>query len=53
MGFQIPVAYPGTLDFEFQMSNPDLRKAFNENLLEYTDGMHTRGLPIFKTKVPP
>ena len=52
VGFQIPVAYPGTLDFEFQMSNPDLRKAFNENLLEYTDGMHTRGLPIFKTKVP-
>ena len=52
VGFQIPVAYPGTLDFEYQMSKPDLKKDFNENLLEYADGMHTRGLPIFKTKVP-
>ena len=52
VGFQIPVPYPGTLDFEYQMSKPDLKRAFNENLLTYADAMHTRGLPIFKTKVP-
>ena len=51
-GFAIPVPYPGTLDFEYQMSKSDLRKAFNENLLKYTDQMHTRGLPLFDTKVP-
>ena len=51
-GFAIPVPYPGTLDFEHEMKNPDLRKKFNENLLDYTDQMHTRGLPLFGTKVP-
>ena len=51
-GFHIPVPYPGTLDFEFQMSHSDIKKDFNENLLYYTDNMHVRGKPLFKTEVP-
>lgn len=51
-GFAIPVPYPGTLDFEFEMSKPDVRKDFNDNLLRYTDQMHTRGKPLFNTEVP-
>jgi len=47
VGFQIPVPYPGTLDFEYQMSKPDLKRAFNENLLAYADAMHTRGASYF------
>ena len=26
--------------------------SFNENLLYYTDNMHVRGKPLFKTEVP-
>ena len=33
------------------MSKPDVRKDFNENLLDYTDRMHPRGLPLFETEV--
>ena len=50
--FSIPVPYPGTLDFEFEMRNPDQYKDFNENLLKYTDRMHIRERPLFRTKVP-
>ena len=50
--FSIPVPYPGTLDFEFEMKNPAQYKDFNENLLKYTDRMHIRELPLFHTKVP-
>ena len=52
IGFAIPVPFPGTLDFEYEMSKPDVRKDFNENLLQYTDHMFPRGKPLFKTKVP-
>jgi radical SAM superfamily enzyme YgiQ (UPF0313 family) len=51
-GFAIPVPYPGTLDFEREMKNPEVRKNFNENLLEWTDQMHIRGRPLFPTKIP-
>ena len=51
--FGIPVPYPGTLDFENEMSKPDVCKDFNENLLKYTDLMHPLGRPLFNTKVPP
>ena len=51
-GFAIPVPYPGTLDFEHEMKNPEIRKNFNENLLEWTDQMHIRGRPLFPTKIP-
>ena len=51
-GFHIPVPYPGTKDFEFQMSNPDIKKDFNKNLFKYTDNMHVRGKPMFYTEVP-
>jgi len=51
-GFAIPVPYPGTLDFEFQMTNEKIRKDFNENLLRYTDQMHIRGRPLFPTEIP-
>ena len=50
--FHIPVPYPGTKDFEFQMNKPDIKRDFNENLLKYTDNMHVRGKPMFYTKVP-
>jgi len=51
-GFNIPTPYPGTLDFEYEMQKPDVRRDFNENLLNYTDQMDTRAIPVFKTKVP-
>ena len=34
------------------MKNPEIRKNFNENLLEWTDQMHIRGRPLFPTKIP-
>ena len=49
VGFGIPVPYPGTLDFEHEMKNPEQRKDFNENLFKYTDNMHNRGKPLFHT----
>ena len=51
-GFAIPVPFPGTLDFEHEMQNPEVRKNFNENLLDWTDQMHIRGRPLFPTKIP-
>jgi radical SAM superfamily enzyme YgiQ (UPF0313 family) len=51
VGFHIPVPYPGTKDFEYQMSKSDIRRDFNENLLKYADNMHVRGTPMFETKV--
>jgi len=52
VGFHIPVPFPGTKDFEFQMSHSDIKKDFNNNLLYYCDNMHVRGKPLFKTKIP-
>ena len=52
VGFGIPVPYPGTLDFEYEMTKTDQRKDFNANLLKYTDHMHNRGKPLFHTSVP-
>ena len=50
-GFGMPVPYPGTLDFEYEMRNSDVRKDFNENLLKYTDFMHPLLKPLFPTRV--
>jgi radical SAM superfamily enzyme YgiQ (UPF0313 family) len=52
VGFGIPVPYPGTLDFEYEMTKTDQKKDFNANLLKYTDNMHNRGKPLFHTSVP-
>ena len=51
-GFSIPVPFPGTMDFQHEMSKPDIYKDFNENLLYYTDRMNVRNKPLFHTKVP-
>ena len=51
-GFSIPVPFPGTMDFQHEMSKPDIYKNFNENLLYYTDRMNVRNKPLFHTKVP-
>lgn len=51
-GFSIPVLFPGTMDFQHEMSKPDVYKDFNENLLYYTDRMNVRNKPLFQTKVP-
>ncbi len=51
-GFAIPVPYPGTLDFDYQMSKTDVKKEFNENVLYYTDFMHPLLPPLFPTNVP-
>ena len=51
-GFSIPVAFPGTQDFEYEMRNPDVRKDFNENVIKYTDFMHPLLPPLFPTRVP-
>jgi radical SAM superfamily enzyme YgiQ (UPF0313 family) len=52
-GFQISTPFPGSVDFENVMRDGSLRDAFNDNLLYYTDRMHTRGAPVFPTRVPP
>ena len=52
VGFAIPVPYPGSIDFEFQMNNPGLREHFNNNILHYADQMHIRGYPLFETAIP-
>ncbi|MDC0941230.1 cobalamin-dependent protein [Candidatus Pelagibacter sp.] len=51
-GFSIPVPFPGTKDFQYEMSKPDVYKDFNENLLYYTDRMNVRNKPLFQTEVP-
>ena len=51
-GFSIPVPYPGTQVFEYEMRNPDIRKDFNENVIKYTDFMHPLLPPLFPTRVP-
>lgn len=50
-GFMIPVAYPGSLDFEYVMQEPGMREAFNVDVLGFTDCMHWRTKPVFKTLV--
>lgn len=52
VGFMIPVPYPGSLDFETVMSDASLREDFDNNVLKYTDRMHTRHLPLFDTIIP-
>jgi hypothetical protein len=52
-GFQISTPYPGSVDFERVMADSSLRDAFDANPLHYTDRMHTRGRPVFPTKVEP
>ena len=47
----MPVPYPGSLDFEYEMRNFDVRKDFNEDLLKYTDFMHPLLKPLFPTRV--
>lgn len=49
--FGIPVPFPGTQDFVYEMLNYDVRKDFNDNLLKYTDLMHPLERPQFQTKV--
>jgi len=51
VGFSIPVAFPGTQDFEIEMQNTDVRKDFNNNLLKYTDFMHPLLPPLFPTRI--
>ena len=51
-GFNIPVPFPGTQDFEYEMSKPGVRKDFNENVIKYTDFMHPLLPPLFPTRVP-
>jgi len=51
VGFSIPVAFPGTQDFEYEMKKSGVRKDFDENLLKYTDFMHPLLPPLFPTKV--
>jgi len=40
------------MDFEFEMQDPVRKADFDANLLSYTDRMHFRGRPLFKTLVP-
>jgi len=51
-GFSIPVPYPGSMDFAFEMQDPVRKADFDANLLNYTDHMHFRGRPLFNTAVP-
>lgn len=51
VGFGIPVPYPGSLDFEYEMTKSDAKMHFDSNLLMYTDQMHVRGKPLFHTEV--
>tara|TARA_B100000029_G_scaffold125588_2_gene119145 strand:- start:4497 stop:6050 length:1554 start_codon:yes stop_codon:yes gene_type:complete len=51
-GFAIPVPYPGTLDFDHEMTNKDVKKDFDNNVLKYTDFMHPLLPPLFPTTVP-
>lgn len=52
-GFMIPVPYPGSLDFEVLMQDAAVRRAFEADVLSYTDRMHWRARPLFPTRVPP
>jgi radical SAM superfamily enzyme YgiQ (UPF0313 family) len=52
VGFMIPVPYPGSVDFETLMTDPELRADFDRDPLKYTDRMHWRARPLFPTAVP-
>lgn len=52
VGFMIPVPFPGTVDFDDVIGNTSFKEDFDKNLLSYTDRMHPRGRPLFKTEVP-
>lgn len=52
-GFMIPVPYPGSLDFEVLMHDAAVRRAFDVDVLSFTDRMHWRARPLFPTRVPP
>jgi anaerobic magnesium-protoporphyrin IX monomethyl ester cyclase len=51
VGFMIPVPYPGSLDFERVMQQPGMREQFDADPLAFTDRMHWRAKPLFKTAV--
>ena len=51
VGFMIPVPYPGSLDFERAMEQPGMRERFDADPLAFTDRMHWRAKPLFKTLV--
>ncbi len=50
-GFMIPVPYPGSSDFERAMQQPGMRERFDADPLAFTDRMHWRAKPLFKTLV--
>jgi radical SAM superfamily enzyme YgiQ (UPF0313 family) len=52
IGFMIPVAYPGSLDFDEYMKDAELKAKFEANPLSFTDRMHWRVPPVFPTLVP-
>jgi radical SAM superfamily enzyme YgiQ (UPF0313 family) len=52
IGFMIPVAYPGSLDFEHVMQDSALRAQWDADPLSFTDRMHWRVEPVFPTLVP-
>jgi anaerobic magnesium-protoporphyrin IX monomethyl ester cyclase len=51
VAFMIPVPYPGTVDFNAVMQDPQARADFDKDPLKYTDNMHWRGKPLFPTVV--
>ena len=51
VGFMIPVPYPGSVDFQERMKDPELLRRFEADPLYFTDRMHWRGKPLFSTVV--
>ena len=49
VGFNIPVPYPGSVDFQMLMCDPAFQAEFDRDPLKYTDRMHQRGRPLFET----
>jgi len=52
VGFMIPVPYPGSVDWQQRMADPETRRAFEADPLSFTDRMHWRAKPLFPTLVP-
>ena len=50
-GFNVPVPYPGSLDFEYVMRSDAVRHDFNRDPLSYTDHLQNHGKPLFPTVV--
>ena len=51
VGFTVAVPYPGTVDFENVMRDPQTRAEFDRDPLKHTDRMYQRGRPLYKTAV--